>query len=168
MEDTSHLQNPDGSSMKTADAVGQLIKREIQAPLAACLVREFADHLGFEKALAIATKAVQKDAEKIGKMMSETYGKTIEDLYRVIKEVWANDNAIEFEIIEKTKHRLRFNVVHCQYVELYDKLRLKDFGFCLSCSRDAYFAKGFNPKMKFERRQTLMQGASFCDLCFTV
>ncbi|MBU2454244.1 MAG: L-2-amino-thiazoline-4-carboxylic acid hydrolase [Proteobacteria bacterium] len=154
-------------SIQAVDEVDQLTKREIQAPLAACLIREFADHLGFKEALSIATKAVKKDAKKTGEIMADQYGDTIDDLFCIVKEVWSSGGAIDFEIIERTKNTLRFNVVRCSYVDLYDKLGLRDFGFCLSCSRDASFAEGFNPKIKFKRSQTIMQGASFCDLCFT-
>ncbi len=52
MKESSDRQSPDEFSIQTVDAVRQLIKREIQAPLAACLIREFADHLGFEKSLS--------------------------------------------------------------------------------------------------------------------
>jgi len=168
MNDNFDMRSPDVSSIKTAGAVGQLIKREIQAPLAACLIREFANHLGSAKALSIATEAVKKDAIKIGEMMSKQYGNTIADLFRIVKEVWSTGDAIDFEIVEKTEITLKFNVFRCSYVDLYDKLGLRDLGFCLSCSRDASFAKGFNPKMKFERHQTIMEGAPLCDLCFTL
>ncbi len=167
MKESSHRLSPNEFSIQTVDAVSQLIKREIQAPLAACLIREFADHLGSEKALSIATEAVKKGAKKIGEMMAGDYGNTIEDLFRIVKEVWSDGDAIDFEIIEKTETTLRLNVVRCRYVELYDKLGLRDLGFCLSCSRDASFVEGFNPGLKFERHQTIMQGAPLCDFCFT-
>ncbi len=166
MNSKSDQQSSDEPSIQTVDAVSQLIKREIQSPLAVCLIKEFAEHLGIEKAVSIATEAIKKDAKKIGKTMAQQYGNTIDDLFRIVNEVWSAGDAIEFEVLKKTDTTLRFNVSRCRYVELYDKLGLRDLGFCLSCSRDVAFIEGFNPKMKFERQQTLMEGDSLCDLSF--
>ena len=33
----------------------------------------------------------------------------------------------------------------------------------LSCNRDGAFCEGYDPKLKLERTQTIMQGASHCD-----
>jgi hypothetical protein len=167
MKETSDPKNLGASSIQNADAVDQLVKREIQAPLAACLIQEYAAHVGFEKALSIAAQAVKKDAKKAGEMMAGNYGNTIGDLFRIVKEVWSAGGAIDIDIIEKTDTTLRFNVLRCRYVELYDKLGLRDLGFCLSCSRDASFINGFNPEMTFERRRTIMEGAPLCDFRFT-
>jgi hypothetical protein len=51
---------------------------------------------------------------------------------------------------------------------LYERLGMKELGFCLSCSRDEAFARGFNPRLRLARSQTIMQGAPFCDFHFTL
>ncbi len=60
----------------------------------------------------------------------------------------------------------RFDVTRCRYAELYEKAEMKELGFCLSCCRDELFTKGFNPRMKLLRTQTIMQGSSLCDFRF--
>jgi hypothetical protein len=45
---------------------------------------------------------------------------------------------------------------------------MKEFGYCLSCSRDAVFAEGFNPRLKLQRIQTIMEGAPHCDFRFSL
>jgi len=44
---------------------------------------------------------------------------------------------------------------------------LGEIGGLLSCQRDGTFCEGYDPKLKLERTQTIMQGASHCDFRFT-
>jgi len=61
---------------------------------------------------------------------------------------------------------LFFNVTRCRYAEKYREMGVAGFGHCLYCYRDEPFAAGFNPGIKFERRQTIMEGAACCDFKF--
>ena len=74
---------------------------------------------------------------------------------------------LEVKIREETDRKLSFNVTRCAYAEMYGRLGLKEFGTCLSCRRDASFAEGFNPGLKLQRTQTIMEGAPFCDFRFS-
>ena len=56
-----------------------------------------------------------------------------------------------------------FNVRRCRYAETYREMGLGAIGHLLSCNRDAAFCLGYDARMKLERTQTLMQGASHCD-----
>jgi hypothetical protein len=144
-------------------------RREVQAPLAARLIREFAGTLGLDRTLELATGAIQADAALAGRAMAQRYGGyTMMDLARVVKEVWAEDDAVILRILEESEARLRFDVTRCRYVELYERLGMKELGYCLSCCRDEAFARGFNPRIKLARSQTIMQGAPFCDFHFTL
>jgi len=141
-----------------------LQRREIQSPLIACLLNEFIREVGHEKAMEIASTAIQKDAAKAGATMAVKYGgNSIKELLHAIKEMWAEEGALEFTIVEETDQKLSFDVTRCRYAELYDRLGVKEFGFCLSCNRDAPLIQGFNPRMKLLRTQTIMQRAASCD-----
>ena len=50
-----------------------------------------------------------------------------------------------------------------RYAEMYRSMGLGEIGHLLSCQRDGSFCEGYDPKLKFARTQTLMQGASHCD-----
>jgi hypothetical protein len=116
-----------------------LIQREIQMPLLANLLGDFISEIGYDQAMAVA------------------------NLLRVIGEVWAQEKALEFEVLERTENPLRFNVTRCRYAELYDRLGIKEFGYCFSCNRDEPLIKAFNSRMKLLRTQTIMQGDRICD-----
>jgi len=144
--------------------ISTLKRREIQSPLIACLLEAFIDEIGYEKTMQVASAAIQKDAMQAGKTMAEKYGgDSIKQLRRVVQEVWADGEALEFNILEETNEKLSFDVTRCQYAELYDRLGIKKFGFCLSCNRDTALIQAFNPQMKLLRTQTIMEGAERCD-----
>jgi hypothetical protein len=144
--------------------ISTLKRREIQSPLIARLLEGFIDEIGYEKTMTVASAAIQKDAMQAGKIMAEKYGgNSIKQLRRVVQEVWADGEALEFNILEETSEKLSFDVTRCQYAKLYDRLGIKKFGFCLSCNRDAALIKAFNPRMKLIRTQTIMDGAERCD-----
>ncbi|MCX6035720.1 MAG: L-2-amino-thiazoline-4-carboxylic acid hydrolase [Chloroflexi bacterium] len=149
--------------------ISNLKRREIQSPLMACLLAGFISEVGYDKAMEVASAAIQMDAMRVGKTMAEKYGgNTIKVLHRVISEVWAEENALVFSILEETCQSLSFNVTRCLYAELYNRLGMKEFGFCLSCNRDAALINGFNLRMKLLRTQTIMQGAEICDFRIVV
>ncbi len=160
--------SPDSQGIQQPSlAISHLMRREIQAPIAACLIRGFGSVLGHDKAMEAATAAVQADALATGRMMAGKYGgNSLRELSRVVKEIWSEDDAIMIRMLEESDQKLSFDVTRCGYVELYDRMGLRKFGFCLSCSRDEPFARGFNPRIRLLRTQTIMQGAPHCDFRF--
>jgi len=144
--------------------ISNLKRREIQAEFFANLIRGVINALGQDRAMELASTAIREDAMQTGRNMADKYnGNTLSELFKVVKEVWAEGDSLEFDIVEKNRQRLSFNVTRCLYSELYDRLGMKEFGFCLSCNRDEAFIQGFNPRMKLLRNQTIMQGAKTCD-----
>ena len=147
--------------------ITHLERREIQAPLAACLIRAYSAELGSEKAIEIASVALKVDAEAAGVKAAESSGGNgIRELAHYIREVWTKDDALTINVLEYSECRLRFDVTRCRYAELYDKLGVKEFGFCLSCGRDEPFARGFNPRIRMERTHTIMEGDRVCKFLF--
>jgi hypothetical protein len=160
--------SPGGQDLnEVAPRLSHLHRRALQAPVAACLIRAFAGVLGQDQALAIATEAIQADARMAGKTMAEQYGgHSMAVLARIVRETWAENGAMTVRFLAETELSLCFDVTRCRYAELYEGMGMKELGFCLSCSRDEPFARGFNPRLKLLRTQTIIQGAPFCDFRF--
>lgn len=149
--------------------ISHLKRREIQAPLAANLIRAFSSVLGVDRAREIAVAAIQADAEAAGVKTAEDKGvNTLHEFRQYICATWAQNDAIVIRDIEETDSRLSFHVVRCRYAELYDEMAISDLGYCLSCCRDEPFARGFNPRIQMTRTRTIMQGAPCCDFLFTL
>jgi hypothetical protein len=166
-ENQHHPEHP-GTDQDTLE-ISHLKRREIQAPIAACLIRGFARMMGHNKAVEAATAAVQADALMAGRIMAEKYGgNTMKELARVVRNIWLDDDAMTIHVLEETEQALSFEVTRCRYAESYEKAEMKELGFCLSCCRDEPFTKGFNSRMRLLRTQTIMQGASLCDFRFVL
>ena len=141
--------------------------REIQAPIVTLLINGFAGEIGREKAIKIAEKVIREDAMASGKALALQYGgNTLAELSRIAKEVWAKDGALKIKMIKETDNLLFFNVMYCGYARAYERMGIKEMGSVLSCIRDFSFIKGFNPQIKLERTQTIMEGAKYCDFRF--
>jgi hypothetical protein len=125
--------------------------------------------MGEEVALEIAKAAVQADATMAGGLLAREYGgNSMKELGRIVREVWAEDDAMTIRVLEETDQEFAFHVTRCRYAELYEKHEMEDLGYCLSCSRDGPFTTGFNPRMKLLRTQTIMQGSPHCDFRFVL
>jgi len=120
--------------------------------------------VGLNKALAIQSDAMMAGTTTAEKLGSNTLG----DIARLVREVWSKDDAMTVQFLEETDRSLSFNVTRCGYAELYLKMGVLEFGYCLSCSRDEPFLQGFNPQIRLLRTQTIMQGAPFCDFRYVM
>lgn len=150
--------------------VSLIEKREIEALIAAPLIKGYAELIGLEKSLEIAAGVIRKLARDAGRQIATEKGSsTLRDLADVVKTLWSHSNeTLEVVFIELSETVLDFRVTRCRYAEQYANLGLHKFGYCLSCSRDAAFAEGFNPEIKMSRTQTIMEGAPYCDFRFTL
>lgn len=142
--------------------------REIEAGIVVPLIKGYIMELGRERAIVLATQAIQEKSREAGRQMAEEMGSnTLSDLARIMSS-WTEDGSLKEEIIERTDKTYFFNVTYCRFAEKYDEMGIKEFGYCLSCSRDKPFIEGFNPNIKFQRTQTIMEDAPCCDFRLTL
>ncbi len=151
------------------EAISHLMCREVQAPLVSALIRGYARRMGEEDALAVAREVIREDAVRSGAALADEYGGgCLENLQKVVEEVWAEDGTMEITNIDLSEGGLCFDVTRCGYAEMYRRLGLQELGSILSCDRDFPFMDGFNPDISLERTQTIMEGAESCDFRYRV
>jgi hypothetical protein len=144
--------------------ISHLLCREIQAPLVSALIKGFARKIGDSKAFSIAKKIICEDAVLSGKSLAQKYsGNSLEDLLKIVEEVWAQDGTLEIKNIRLNENTLWFDVTDCGYAKMYERLGIKELGSLLSCCRDFTFTDGFNPEIELIRTKTIMEGADICD-----
>jgi hypothetical protein len=147
--------------------ITHLMRREIQAPIVSSLIKRFADEVGHDKAIGIARQVINEDAVSSGKILAEQYsGNSIAELSKVVKEIWAMDDAMTIKMIKEDENELSFDVIYCGYAEMYKEMGIKELGYVLSCDRDFPFIEGFNPAITLKRTKTIMRGAEYCDFRF--
>ncbi len=142
-----------------------LTRRRIEAEFARGLYQEMAAEFGPAAALRVLTRAVAGMARAAGAEMAREApgGRPDLDSFRAILPRWTAEDALRIEVLAESATEFHFNVTRCRYAEMYRALGIPELGAALSCNRDATFCEGYDPALKLERTQTLMQGASHCD-----
>lgn len=72
--------------------------------------------------------------------------------------------SFEWQLVEQTEHVLQFKVTACPLAAENKKRGCPpELGYALNCASDFGIAAGINPKIRFSRTKTLMQGGCCCD-----
>lgn len=141
-----------------------LEKRRIQAQVIKPLYEELCARLGTEQARAIIGAAIRKAALSEGETLAREAPEGRTDLTAFVQvfEAWKAGGALAIDVLEQSASRFDFDVTRCRYAEMYRAMGLEDIGDLLSCQRDGVFVEGYNPAIRLERAQTIMQGGSRC------
>ena len=152
----SQSPHPDGLSM--------LEKRKIEAEI----LREVYETLKASHGEAVAKKTIEESVrrsaiEQARQFAAAAPGGTSLKAFQDVMPLWTKGGALEIEVKEQSESSFTFNVVRCRYAETYKAMGMGEIGHLLSCNRDGAFCEGYDPKLKLERTQTIMQGASHCN-----
>ena len=143
--------------------------RRIEANIVKPIYDEMVTQIGKEKAQEILGAAIEKAAIEQGASLAAEAPdganlKTFIDLF----ERWKAGGALEVDVKHEADDRFDFNITRCRYSEMYKEMGMGEIGHLLSCGRDGSFCTGYDPRIKLERTQTIMSGASHCDFRYTV
>jgi len=152
--------HPEGLSM--------LDKRKIEAEILKEVYETLKASHGVEVARKTIAESVRRSAiEQAKQFAAAAPGGSSLRAFQEVMPLWTRGGALEIEVKEQTDTSFTFNVVKCRYAETYKAMGLGEIGALLSCNRDGAFCEGYDPKLKLERSQTIMQGASHCDFKYT-
>ena len=161
-------QSPAASPAAHPEGLSMLEKRKIEAEILKEVYLTLKDSHGEAVARQTVADAVRRSAIEQGKAFAAAApGGSSLKAFQEVMPLWTRGGALEIEVKEQTDESFTFNVVRCRYAETYKAMGLADIGPLLSCQRDGSFCEGYDPKLKLERTQTIMQGASHCDFRYT-
>ncbi len=148
-----------------SDALPILTQRRIEAAFAKGVYDEMKAELGEATAKRILSNAVIKLAKQTAAEMARQApgGEPSLDTFRAILPRWTAEDALHIDVVKSTGAEFHFNVTRCRYAEMYRAMGLAELGAVLSCNRDGAFCEGYDPRLKLQRTQTLMGGATHCD-----
>jgi hypothetical protein len=155
---------------KTAinDEIGILQRRRIEAAIIAPIYEGMVREIGELRAQAILDEAISHAAIAAGKSFAEkTEGGTDLKTFQDLQVLWTKDDALDIDVLTATEEQFDYNVKRCRYSETYREMGLGHIGHLLSCNRDGVFCQGYDPRIKMQRTQTLMQGADHCDFRYS-
>ena len=147
------------------EALGILEQRRIEAAFAKGIYEEMKAQLGEDKAKSILSSAIIKLSKETAAEMAKQgpEGKPSLEHFISLQPLWTKGDALQIETIRKDAKHYDFNVTRCRYAEMYRAMGLAELGAILSCNRDGAFCEGYDPKLKLERTQTIMGGATHCN-----
>ena len=159
-EASSSSAHPEGLSM--------LEKRRIEAEILKEVYLTLKESHGEALAKKTIAESVRRSAiEQARAFAAAAPGGPSLKAFQDVMPLWTKGGALEIEIKDQSADSFTFNVVRCRYAETYKAMGLGEIGHLLSCNRDGAFCEGYDPKLKLERTQTIMQGASHCDFKYT-
>jgi hypothetical protein len=86
------------------------------------------------------------------------------DLQALKAELWDKlPPSFVWEIVEESPVRMCFRVTRCPIAEDMKRYNAPELCHALHCAADPGIAAGVNPRIRFSRTQTLMQGHACCD-----
>ena len=152
--------HPEGLSM--------LDKRTIEAEI----LKEVDETLKASHGVEVAKKTVEESVRRSAIEQARAFaaaapGGPSLKAFQDVMPLWTKGGALEIEVKEQTDTTFTFNVTRCRYAETYKAMGLGEIGALLSCNRDGAFCEGYDPKLKLERSQTIMGGASHCDFRYS-
>ncbi|MEM7427457.1 MAG: L-2-amino-thiazoline-4-carboxylic acid hydrolase [Pseudomonadota bacterium] len=141
-----------------------LQQRRIEANIIKPIYEEMARELGEEKAKSLLGNAIIRNAVEQGEAYAKAEGgdRSLLSFHALLPQ-WKANGALETDILSESETEVSYNVTRCRYAEMYKEMGLAEIGHLLSCGRDGTFCTGYDPRIKLERTQTIMQGASHCD-----
>jgi hypothetical protein len=147
------------------DRMGILQQRRIEAAFAKGVYEEMKAELGEAQAKAILSRAVVKLAKSTAAEMAKEGpdGQPSLAHFIALQPLWTKGDALCIETLRHDETTYDFNVTRCRYAEMYKEMGIAELGAVLSCNRDGAFCEGYDPRLKLERTQTIMGGASHCD-----
>jgi len=105
----------------------------------------------------ISTKEITDWAKKLPKRDLETWTAD----FRKPNSFW--QHVLTFQFVEDTPLAVEFKITECLWAKTFREAEAADIGYAAICYGDVASAQAYNPKMKFTRTQTLMQGHTFCN-----
>ena len=122
--------------------------------------------VGREKTLQILEPIIQNLAREAGANLAKVVGGNSIEHFVKAMTYWTLEDALRLDILEQTQKKFIFHVTCCRYADMYKDLGVPELGVLLSCNRDKALIEGFNPKIKFTRTKTIMEGQPYCDFVY--
>ena len=152
--------------MATANDLPLLERRKMEAAVLVPVIRAMQAAFGEAKVNAVVGTAIRDIARAQGEKARERA--KIESIPQLAAQMVdgpgpLSEGSLTVEVVQRDDTHFGFDVKRCQFMEMYEEMGARDLGFLLSCGRDFAMFEGMAPDVTFERTQTRMQGADFCD-----
>lgn len=146
-----------------------LERRRLEAAVLVPMIRAMQAEFGEERVNAVVGRTIREIARAQGEAVRLAGNiDSVAALADRFEHGVLREGSLIVDVVEKDEQRFGFNVTRCKFVEMYEEMGARDLGFLLSCNRDFAMFEGMAPELAFDRTQTRMEGAGFCDFRYAV
>jgi len=146
-----------------------LERRRIEAGVLVPIIRAMQAEFGEEAVNRVVGETIKGIAREQGESERErAHIDSVEALGERMTNGVLREGSLIVDVVEQDATRFGFNVTRCKFKEMYEEMGAGDLGFLLSCNRDFAMFEGLAPGLDFQRTQTRMQGADYCDFRYRV
>ena len=143
-------------------SVSVIQQAKIQAQVLVPLVKALRAELGEARANALVRRALGDTYRRHGAEFwraknEKDLGKTMASAFAT----YARDDALDYEVIERSQDSFAMNVTGCRYAEFYKELGEPELGFLLVCSADFDTAGGFDRDIELTCVETLLLAGEY-------
>jgi fumarate reductase iron-sulfur subunit len=125
------------------------------------MLNRMKERFGEEVYEVVQEMVMERTLKKWSQIARNEESHTIADVIRLL---WEPLKAKGFEFsFEQKGDGIQFCCTKCAHHDLAREIDGTDWMFYLKCYSDPYIVEGFNPKIKFRRTKTLMEGHDCCD-----
>jgi hypothetical protein len=154
--------------MSKNEKISFLKRSKIQSETLIPVIEAFEHEIGKEQAHAIVSKALRDDTRNFYQNIRKGFEGNPIDLIVGGLSMFAEDGALDYEILDQTEDSFNLNITRCSYAEFYNKLGRPDLGYICLCDLDFTIAECIGPDIEFKRTQTIMRGATHCDYRYRI
>jgi predicted ArsR family transcriptional regulator len=146
-----------------------LERRRIEAGVLVPIIRAMQAEFGEEAVNRVVGDTIKGIARAQGEAERErAHIDSVDSLSDRMTNGVLREGSLIVDVVEQDETRFGFNVTRCKFKEMYEEMGAGDLGFLLSCNRDFAMFEGLAPGLDFQRTQTRMQGADYCDFRYRV
>ena len=128
------------------------------------IMQSLANVIGKDEFIEMLKRASSEIGAESGRDMAKSMQKN--DLTAYASNLKANElykHILTYEIVEETDKAVQLKITECLWAKTFREAKASDIGFAAQCYRDYAWTSAFNPKMRFIRTKTLMQGHDCCN-----
>jgi hypothetical protein len=128
------------------------------------IMQRLGKEIGKEEFIEMLKRASSEIGAQSGRDKAKSLRKN--DLAAYASNLKANElykHVLTYEIVEETDKAVQLNITECLWAKNFREARASDIGYAAICYPDYAWTTAFNPKMKFIRTKTLMQGHDCCN-----
>ena len=130
------------------------------------LIRELQDKLGEEKTHEIVYPLFERMfVDWAKKSVEDSPINSLGDYIEYDQRAFTKTHTIEIKEATSTKYLA--HVTECVFAKVFRGMGASKIGHDFICATDYACTSAYNPKLKLTRTKTLMQGAPYCDFCYT-